>query len=215
MIRIKILTLVLLLSLISVMAFGDDSGKNSEPEDSVVESAESGDNLKPSYLRDRFQFTMNAGVGFSRHQWQFSGGLQADFNANVLVGIGIRSTVDYGLKYDNLNINVYLLYKIWWFYVGPGVSFIVQGMTLPSDDSKYAAIYSYKPVASIALTAGTRFPVARIGPGFLTVDISVDWYQNDIPLSQITPPLTGSTINELLNGSIYAFKVAARLGYTF
>jgi len=215
LIRTSFFVVLILFCAFTVTAFGDESGKSPATDVPTAESEGNEEDLKPSYLRDRFQFTVNAGAGISRYQWHFSGGIQADFNANPVLGIGLRTTVDYGLKYDNLNINLYVLYKIWWFYVGPGVSFLVQGITIPTDDAKYAAAYPYDPVASLALTAGARFPVARIGPGFLTVDISVDWYQTDTPLTQPTPPITGETLDELLNGSIYAFKIAARLGYTF
>ncbi len=63
-----------------------------------------GEKEKPSYLLANFQFTVNAGVGFSAFQWHFTGGLQADFNANPVLGVGFKSTVDYGFDYGNLNI---------------------------------------------------------------------------------------------------------------
>ncbi len=196
--------MIFLLCIVSFAVFGAETKEST-----------AGEKEKPSYLLANFQFTVNAGVGFSAYQWHFTGGLQADFNANPVLGIGFKSTVDYGFDYGNLNINLYILYKIWWFYIGPGVSFIVQGMTIPADDSKYVSAYPNDGVASLAFTGGARFPVARIGPGFMTMDLSIDWYQNDIPLSQITPPFTGARIKELVNGSTYAFKFAARLGYTF
>lgn len=167
------------------------------------------------YLTDDFQFTFNAGVGVSRFQWHFTGGFQFDFRANAVLGVGFKTTVDYGLKYGNVNVNLFALFDVWWFYMGPGISFIARGMTVPSNDPDYAVSYTYEPLTSLAITLGFRFPFVRVGPGNLTMDLSVDWYQNDTPLSEPTPPFTGQTINELMNSSIYAFKFAARLGYTF
>jgi hypothetical protein len=205
-----------LIVVVSILAFGTDKKTEEQPAAEMLpdETSEE-ETVKASYMRDKFQFTTNAGVGLNSYQWHFTGGFQVDFNANPVIGAGIKTTIDYGLKYDNLNINIYALYKVWWFYFGPGVSFIVQGMTVPADDPDYATLYVYDSVASLALTGGFRFPVARIGPGFMTMDLSVDWYQTDIPLSQPTPPFTGTTLNELIDSSTYAFKFALRMGYTF
>lgn len=79
----------------------------------------------------------------------------------------------------------------------------------------YIKVFPYDSVISLAFTGGMRFPIARIGPGFMTMDLSIDWYQNDIPLSEPTPPFNGKTLKELVYGSAYAFKFGARLGYTF
>lgn len=215
MIRKIIFIYVLAFFIIPVTAFGEESSDSPSESRESTESESGEEELRYSYLKDDFQFTFNAGVGFTTYQWEFTGGFQFDFNANPVIGAGVKTTVDYGLKYGNLNINLYALYKVWWFYVGPGVSFIVRGMTIPADDPDYVRAYSYQSAASLALTGGLRFPFVRMGPGFLTMDVSIDWYQTDIPLSQPTPPYSGNTLDELIKGTVYAFKFAARLGYTF
>ena len=213
--RLPAMFFLFLITTFMAFAAESDEGHQGADQDSVIEESEDGKATKKSYSRDNFHFTVNAGAGFSAYQWHFTGGLQADFYANPVLGVGFKTTVDYGFKYQNLNINLYVLYKIWWFYIGPGVSFIVQGMTMPADDPDYVNAYPYGSVASLAFTGGMRFPLARIGPGFMTIDFSIDWYQNDIPYTEPTPPFTGNTLNDLLYGSVYAFKFGARLGYTF
>ncbi len=217
MIMHRLPIMFVLFLIITFVAFATESNVDHQraDQDSAVEESKDVNAIKTSYNLDDFQFTVNAGAGFSAYQWHFTGGLQADFYANPVLGVGFKTTVDYGFKYQNLNINLYVLYKIWWFYIGPGVSFFVQGMTIPADDPEYVSAYPFDSVASLALTGGMRFPLARIGPGFMTMDLSIDWYQNDIPLSEPTPPFNGNTLKELINGSTYAFKFAARLGYTF
>jgi hypothetical protein len=227
MYKIRLIFLIVLIGLVPSLVFGEKKDKEKDnreteqaaeeiPEEQAGEQAgDEAEKAKSKYLNDEFQLTVNGGVGFSAYQWHFTGGVQADFNANPVMGVGIKTTVDYGLKYDNLNINLYLVYKLWWFYFGPGVSFIVTDMNIPADDPDYKAVYNDPDIASLAFTAGFRFPFARIGPGHLTMDLSVDWYQTDIPLSEVSPPYDGHTLDELLNGTTYAFKFGARLGYTF
>lgn len=209
--KARYLIVFVLLCSVPFLTFGDESATET---DGTEETAEA-EKPKHPYLTDEFQFTFNAGVGVSQFQWYFSGGFQFDFRANPILGVGFKSTVDYGFKYGNVHINLFALFDVWWFYIGPGVNFRVRGMSVPSNDPDYAVAYPYDAVASLAVTAGFRFPIARIGPGNMTIDLSVDWYQTDIPLSQPAPPFTGATINELLNSTVYAFKFAARLGYTF
>ncbi len=213
--RLPIMFVLFLIITFVVFATESDDDYRGADQDSVIENNEDGKATKKNYNRDNFQFTVNAGGGFSAYQWHFTGGLQADFYANPVLGIGFKTIVDYGFKYQNLNINLYVLYKIWWFYIGPGVSFIVQGMTIPADDPDYVSAYPFQSVASLAFTGGMRFPLARIGSGFMIMDLSIDWYQNDIPFTEPTPPFTGNTLNDVMSGSIYAFKFGARLGYTF
>lgn len=202
----RYLIVLLLFCLVPFLTFGHDTADEAAVE--VVES-------KHPYLTDDFQFTFNAGVNVSQFQWGFTGGFQFDFRANPVLGVGFKSTVDYGFKYENLNVNLFAVFDIWWFYVGPGISFKAIGMTIPSDDPDYARAYVYQPLTSLAVTVGFRFPFVRIGPGNITMDMSIDWYQNDIPLTQPVLSLPGKTINELLNSTMYAFKFGARLGYTF
>jgi hypothetical protein len=229
MFRNSLLLALILAMSISTFSFAQENGSESSAENPVdvatdpsLDSAEDGiakdgddtEKLRVSYLKAKNQFTFSAGVGINQYQWNFTGAFQVDFNANPVMGAGIKTTVDYGFEFGNLNINLFAVYKVWWFYMGPGISFKVLGMTLPPD-SEYEFIYNYDSIISLALTLGFRFPIARIGPGHMTMDISVDWYQNDIPLSKPLPPFSGVAVQELVNGTAYAFKFEARIGYTF
>ena len=206
----RIILITIILSLIScITAFGEDT-----EDDGILTESEGGNKTYIPYMSDPFQVTIHAGIGLSWYQWQFSGGIQLDYQPNPFLGLGLKTTVDYGLKYGNLNVSVYALYKLWWLYVGPGVSFLIQHMELPPGDPDYVDILQNPASASLALTIGFRFPFVRVGPGHMTLDFSIDWYQTDYPITG-TPPLLGSILSETINGAIYAFKPTLRLGYTF
>ncbi len=206
----RIILIAIVLSLIScISAFGKDT-----EDEEILKESEGGNKTYIPYIRDTFQVTIQAGVGLSWYQWHFTGGIQLDYQPNPFLGLGLKTTVDYGFKYGNLNINVYILYKLWWLYFGPGVSFLVQHMVLPAGDPDYVDIIRNPASASLALTIGFRFPFVRVGPGHMTLDLSIDWYQTAYPITG-TPPLLDSILSETINGAVYAFKPALRLGYTF
>lgn len=206
----RIILTAILLSLLSCnTAFGAET-----KDDKLQRESEGGNKTYIPYMRDTFQVTFNAGVSLTWYQWQFTGGIQLDYQPNPFLGLGLKTTADYGFKYGNLNINIYALYKLWWLYFGPGVSFLVQHMVLPPGDPDYVKILQNPASASLAITMGLRFPFVRVGPGHMTLDFSIDWYQTDYPLTG-TPPLIGSYLSDTINGAVYAFKPSIRLGYTF
>lgn len=211
--------LVMVIGLPSLMAeeFGNEAQENEKWKDdeTIITESEGGNKTFIPYSQHTVQFTINAGVGISWYQMHFTGGIQVDYQPNPFLGLGLKSTVDYGFRYGNLHVNIFVLYKLWWLYLGPGVSFQVIGMTIPGDDPEYIGALDNPALAMVCLTAGLRFPFARVGPGHLTLDISIDWYQTDYPLTGSGPPYLATTVNELLGGAIYAFKPAVRLGYTF
>ena len=213
----RVILSIIMLSIISCTAvFGQKTDENTPNEDTQNNEVQTEGEHKTfiPYTKETFQITINAGVGLDWYQWHFTGGIQLDYQPNPFLGLGLKTTADYGFKYGNLNINIYALYRLWWLYFGPGVSFLVEHMTLPSGDPKYVSILPNSAIASLAITLGFRFPFVRVGPGHFTLDISIDWYQTDYPITG-TPPLIGSILNETINGAVYAFKPAVRLGYTF